>query len=157
MPTTIDVSAMKDDSRRNDGLHHPAPEADRPQNADLLAALGDGSGADHSERGDADDQPEAHEALDETVEREAGCDGVVDDLLDRLGFHAAREECRFQSSSCIFGVDTRREREVVDRRQEPSRERALEGRPARLEMPTISSGAPSLRTPMTVSRSVRPV
>ena len=68
MPTTIEVSATNDDSSRNDASTMPPPEADRAQDADLLAALDDRAGADDAERGDADDQAEAHEALDQAVE-----------------------------------------------------------------------------------------
>ena len=59
MPTTIDGER---DERRLEQEAAPAiiaaPEPDRPQHADLLAPLDDGAGADHAERGDADDEPE---------------------------------------------------------------------------------------------------
>ena len=59
MPTTIDVSAMNDDSIRKSGLDHAAAEAERAQHADLLPALDDGARADHAERRDADHEAEA--------------------------------------------------------------------------------------------------
>ena len=37
-------------------LHHSAAESDRAQHADLLPPLDDGAGADHAERGDADER-----------------------------------------------------------------------------------------------------
>ena len=49
-------------------LHGAAPEADRPQDADVLPALDHRTGADDPERGDADDQAEAHECEDQAVE-----------------------------------------------------------------------------------------
>ena len=92
MPTTIAVSAMNEDSIRKLSLHHAALEADRAQDADLLAALDDGARGDHAERGDADDQAEPHEAFDQPVEGEARGDGVVEQLLHRVGLHAVGQE-----------------------------------------------------------------
>ena len=87
VPTTIEVSAMNEDSSRKDASHHPPPEADRAHDADLLAALDDGAGADDAERGDADEQAEAHEALDEPVER------------DRAGGDVLASTCWIDSAS----------------------------------------------------------
>ncbi len=74
------------------------PEADRAHDADLLPSLHDRACADDAERGDAHEEPEAHEALDQPVEGEAGGDGVVDDLLDRLRLQPAREERGLQAA-----------------------------------------------------------
>ena len=45
-----DDRRQRDEGRleKEDGLHHSAPEADRPQDPDLLTPLGDGPSADHS-------------------------------------------------------------------------------------------------------------
>ena len=49
------------------GLHRAALEADRAENADLLAAFDDGAGGDDAERGDTDDEAERKESFDEAV------------------------------------------------------------------------------------------
>ena len=70
-------------------LHHATAKAERAQHADLLSPLDNRAGADHSERCDADDEAEAHEALYQPVEQSACRDCVLDRLLDRLGLNTA--------------------------------------------------------------------
>ena len=63
--------------------------------------------ADHAQRRHADDQPETHEALDQAVEGAVRGQCVVEDLLDRLGLHAVREERGLEPGRSILGVDAR--------------------------------------------------
>ena len=154
-----DDRGQRDERRldQEDGLHHSAPEADRPQHTDLLAALDDGARADHAERCDPDDQAEAHEALDHPVERAVGGDGVVDDLLDRLGLHPVREEGRFE-----LRRGRRRGRHRGRARSSGSSARTARGTragrwPASSRCRPSRAGAVSFRIPITVSRRWRPV
>ena len=78
-------------------LDHAALEPDRAEDADLLSALDDRAGGDHAERGDAGDQPEPHEAFDQPVEGQVCGDGVVEQLLQRVGLHAVGEERRLEA------------------------------------------------------------
>ena len=123
MPTTIAVSATNDDSSRKHACTMLPAEPDRPQDADLLAALDHRAGADDAERGDADDQAEAHEALDQPVEREARGDGVGEHLLDRVGLHAVGEERRLERLGGARRIGAGREREEVDGRHRAVAER----------------------------------
>ena len=73
-----------------------------------------------------DEEPEAQEALDQAVEGEVRGDGVVDDLLDRLGLEPAREEGGLEPGCRVLGVDAGSEPEVVDRRPDAAGERSDE-------------------------------
>src|SRR2546421_614802 len=72
-----------DDARLCDqrAADHSWLEADGAQHAQLLAPLDDGSCGDDAEGGDADDEPEPHEALDDADERHARSNGFVEDVL----------------------------------------------------------------------------
>jgi len=83
---------------------------------DLLAPLDDRAGADDSERGDADEEAEPHEALDQPVERQAGGNCVVDDLLDRLRVEPVPEERGLELRRRLVRIHARRDCEVVDGR-----------------------------------------
>ena len=84
-------------------------------------------------------------------------DVVLGDLRDRLRLHAVRQERRLE----LAAAASRRPRprasvEVVDRRLARGPGTPRQRRAARSRCPTISSGAASCRTPMTVSRAVLP-
>ena len=131
----------------------PPAEADRAQHADLLPTLDDGARADHAERGDADDQPEAHEPLDQAIER-AGSRRPrrARSLCERVGLHPVREEGRLEP----LGRRRRRRRRARSAKRCIGRRHAAAeaGASVRLRRPDARHhrAAPvSARTPITVS------
>src|SRR5918995_2788546 len=79
-----DDDRRQGDERRLDeeaDLDHAAPKSQCPEDPDLLSALDDRPRADYAERGDADDQTEAHEALDQPVEGPLDRDRVLEQLF----------------------------------------------------------------------------
>src|SRR5829696_6218212 len=98
-------------------LDHAALEADRAQDADLLPALDDRAGADDAQGGDADDQPEAHEAEQQPVERVRRADRLVQPIARRLRLHAAGQERALERTCRLLRVDAGCERDVVDRQR----------------------------------------
>ena len=131
------------DERRLDQeaqLDHPPPEPDRAQDPDLLPPFDDGASADHAKGCDADDQAETHEALDQPVERPARGDGVLEQLVERVGLDTVREERRLDLPRLGAGVDAGREVEVEDRRptRSPKASRSVS---CEVVIPAIASGA----------------
>src|SRR5262245_25541383 len=77
----IDARRRSERGEKRDDEHGHEDDGGR---AHLLPALDDGPSRDLSERCDADDEPETHEAHDDPAERQARRRRVVEQLLHRV-------------------------------------------------------------------------
>src|SRR5215207_7702520 len=110
-----------DDGRQGDegrldeeaDLDHSAPKSQRPEDPDLLPALDNRPRADYAERGDADDQAQTHEALDQPVEGPLDRDRVLEQLFQRVGLEPVRDERRLELRRNLTRVSALGERVVV--------------------------------------------
>ena len=128
VPTKIAVSAMNDASirklswiiRRLNPIARRIPIRRPPFDR--------GASADHAESGDADDETEPHEALDQPAERPARGDSVLEQLVEGVGLDAVRQNADSSFLASARASTPGAEVEVEDRRPDA----IAEGRPERL-------------------------
>ncbi len=116
VPSAIDVRARNDASSTKLACTMLRWKPIAREDADVLASLDDCSRADHTERGDADHQPETEESEDDVLVRLRHADHVCEECVDGLGLEPMVEERRLEPPRRLRRVHTGSDLEVVDRR-----------------------------------------